>query len=148
MTSSPSQPAAGSAKDPRVHAVELIISRLLRIGVIVSMSIVAAGTIVSFIHHPEYLSEQPALTRLTTPPVAGDAAPFAHSLASVVHDLGQGRGQAMVIVGLILLIATPVLRVAVSIFAFIYERDRRYVLITTLVLLLLLVSFLLGGAER
>jgi uncharacterized membrane protein len=57
------------------------------------------------------------------------------------------QGQAIVAMGLLLLIATPVLRVAVSIFAFVYQEDRTYTLITTLVLILLLLSFILGKVE-
>jgi uncharacterized membrane protein len=41
-----------------------------------------------------------------------------------------------------------VLRVAVSILAFAVERDRRYVAITSIVLLLLILSFVLGAVER
>jgi len=51
----------------------------------------------------------------------------------------------MVAFGLLVLIATPVTRVAVSIVAFIRMRDRRYVVITTVVLALLLLSFFLGS---
>jgi len=57
------------------------------------------------------------------------------------------RGRAIVILGLLLLIATPVVRVAVSIFAFIYQGDRIFTLITAVVLCLLLLSFVLGKAE-
>ena len=39
------------------------------------------------------------------------------------------------------------MRVAVSVFAFVYERDRKFVLITAVVLALLLLSFMLGRAE-
>ena len=49
--------------------------------------------------------------------------------------------------GLLLLIATPVVRVAVSILGFVYERDWRYILITSIVLGLLILSFALGRAE-
>jgi uncharacterized membrane protein len=42
------------------------------------------------------------------------------------------------------LIATPVLRVAISVLAFVYQRDRTFVVITTVVLALLLTSFVLG----
>ena len=50
----------------------------------------------------------------------------------------------MIVLGLVLLIATPVVRVIVSTVAFYRERDRVYVAITLLVLALLLVSFVLG----
>ena len=56
------------------------------------------------------------------------------------------RPQAVIALGLLLLIATPVVRVAVSIVAFAVERDWRFVVITTLVLLILLFSIFYVGA--
>ena len=129
-------------RDAKARAVEIIISDLLKIGVITSLSIVAIGTIVSFVHHPDYLSEQSALQRLTMPGAA-----FPHTLHDVWMGLKVFKGQAIVMVGLILLIATPVLRVGVSIFAFRYERDWTYVVITTVVFGLLVLSFVLGKVE-
>jgi len=49
--------------------------------------------------------------------------------------------------GLLLLIATPIARVAFSVVAFLVERDRVYVLITIIVLALLVLSLLIGGSE-
>jgi uncharacterized membrane protein len=46
---------------------------------------------------------------------------------------------------MLLLIATPVARVAFSLFGFAAERDRTYVIVTTIVLAVLLYS-LIGGA--
>jgi uncharacterized membrane protein len=46
--------------------------------------------------------------------------------------------------GLLLLIATPVMRVAFSVLVFVYQHDRVFVVITSIVLTLLLVSFVLG----
>jgi uncharacterized membrane protein YfcA len=56
------------------------------------------------------------------------------------------RPQAVITLGLLLLIATPVVRVAVSIVAFAVEHDRRFVVITTAVLLILLFSIFYVGA--
>jgi uncharacterized membrane protein len=58
--------------------------------------------------------------------------------------LTQGDPVALVALGLLVLLATPFLRVAVSIVAFALERDWRYVGITALVLAILLASFFLG----
>ena len=57
------------------------------------------------------------------------------------------RGEAIVTLGLLVLIATPVARVAVSVVAFIHHRDRTYALITAAVLCLLLLSLVLGRVE-
>ena len=51
------------------------------------------------------------------------------------------RGQAIMALGLLILIITPVLRVAISIVAFAIQHDRIYVAITSLVLALLILSF-------
>ena len=56
------------------------------------------------------------------------------------------RPSGFLALGLLVLIATPVLRVIGSIFAFIYERDWRYAGITFLVLVVVLVSLVLGEA--
>jgi uncharacterized membrane protein YfcA/uncharacterized membrane protein len=56
------------------------------------------------------------------------------------------RPQAVIALGLLLLIATPVMRVAVSVIAFAAERDRRFVVITLVVLLILLFSIFYVGA--
>ena len=126
--------------DPaKVRAVELLISRLLRAGVITSLVFVIAGTVLSFVHHPEYLTSPPALQRLTTPGAA-----FPRTPREVSDGLVQLRGQAFVVVGLLILVATPVLRVAVSIVGFIYERDWAFVAITSIVLGMLILSFVLG----
>jgi len=53
---------------------------------------------------------------------------------------------AIVQLGLVLLIATPVVRVAFMLIAFVVQRDRVYVAISGLVLALLLYGLLLGRA--
>jgi uncharacterized membrane protein len=52
----------------------------------------------------------------------------------------------LVTAGLVLLIVTPVLRVAASLVLFAVERDKIYTLVTAAVLLLLALSFILGKA--
>lgn len=56
------------------------------------------------------------------------------------------RPQAVIMLGLLLLIATPVMRVAVSAVAFAAEHDWRFVVITLAVLLILLFSIFYVGA--
>lgn len=133
--------AAADLDDERVRRVELVISVLLRIGVVTSLVIVVAGTVVTFLRHRTYLSSRTALHGLI-----GAHAEFPHTPTAVVHGVARGDGPAIVIAGLLVLIATPVLRVAVSIFAFVYQRDRTFVVITSFVLALLLASFALGRA--
>src|SRR5439155_24583699 len=121
--------------------VTLLIGAIRRVGVMTSLSVGVFGTVISFLHHPDYTSVPAELARLTSPGAA-----FPQTLREVWQGVRQGRGQSVVVVGLLLLIATPVIRVAVSVFAFVYQRDRVFVAITSLVLALLLLSFVLGKA--
>ncbi len=123
-------------------AAEIVISHLLRIGVTTSMVVILVGLVLMFVHHPSYVHMGPDLARLTSPGAA-----FPRTLDEVAAGLRTLRGQAVVAFGLILLISTPILRVAASIVAFAIERDLVYVLITTTVLVVLLTSFLLGRVE-
>ena len=78
-------------------------------------------------------------------------APGAHypnTLAGVIDGLRRFDGESIVMAGLLVLIATPVARVALSIVIFIIARDRWYSAITTAVLLILLVSFAIGLDAR
>ena len=134
-------PHQSSRNDTPMRPVELLISNLLRVGVVTSMLIVFIGTTISFLRHPDYLSNPPALSRLTTPGAA-----FPHTLHDVLRGVRDGRGQAIVMVGLLLLIATPVSRVAFMLIAFVIQRDRIYVAISELVLALLFYGLLLGRA--
>jgi len=126
----------------KVRAVELLISNLLRIGVVLSISIIILGSIVGYAHHPEFGSSKDVLPHLIS-----TSAQFPHTLPSVLHGLRYFQGQSIILLGLVLLIATPIMRVAISILAFVYQRDRVFVMITTTVLILLILSFLLGRIE-
>ena len=123
-----------------LERIENLISHVLRIGVGVSLAVIVTGTVISFVHHPAYLSSPQTLTPLT---VSSADAPTVHG---VLTGVLAGRGQAIVMLGLMLLIATPVLRVAVSIVVFLIQRDRIFVAITIVVLTLLLMSFVVGDA--
>jgi uncharacterized membrane protein YfcA len=65
---------------------------------------------------------------------------FPFTWSQLISDLAQFHPQGIITLGLLLLIATPVLRVAVSIVTFVVEHDRTYVVITCLVLAILLFS--------
>jgi uncharacterized membrane protein len=134
-------PKPGPSPD-LVRKVELLISNLLRTGVIASLIVVVAGLILSFFHHPAYLHSPAKLSQVTSP----SRTPW-HTLAGLIEGLKHFRGEAVIMTGLLLLIATPVMRVAVSIVAFLIERDWIFVIVTSFVLAMLLLSFFLGKAE-
>ncbi|MCC6579713.1 MAG: DUF1634 domain-containing protein [Phycisphaeraceae bacterium] len=122
--------------------MEQTLSRLLRLGLLVSSLCILGGVTVSLIHHPEYMTDPHALPRLTD---TGAAFPF--TLRDMGEGLRQGSGRSIMTLGLLLLIATPVLRVCVSVVAFALDRDWVFALVTLLVLIVLLASFLVGRLE-
>jgi len=142
-----SQSIESEAGDPseieaRVRQIELLISNLLRGSVVLSLVVIVIGTVVTFVDHPEFLSSPSALGLLINP---GTTLP--HTLDAVARGLQALQGDAIVTLGLLLLIATPVVRVGISILAFVYERDRVYTFITLTVFCLLILSFFLGKVE-
>jgi len=66
------------------------------------------------------------------------------SLGGVLHGVAHFDSLAIAQLGLLLLIATPVARVALSLVGFVLERDRKYQIITAVVLAILLTG-LAGG---
>jgi len=77
----------------------------------------------------------------------GDEIPTAVTpLADLPRDLLALRASAYLSLGLIVLIATPFVRVGGSIIAFAREGDRRYVAVTALVLVVMCLSVLIGKA--
>lgn len=68
------------------------------------------------------------------------------TLTGIISDAASLRSRGVIQMGLIVLIATPVLRVAFCLISFLQQRDRLYALVTLVVLTLLLVS-LAGGMK-
>jgi uncharacterized membrane protein len=124
--SEPVPPPAGSRWDD--DAIERLLARLLQAGVLVSTLLVLTGGIIFLLHHgtstPQYSH------------FAGEPAELS-SVRGIVHSASHGDGRGMIQLGLLVLIATPVLRVAGSLLAFVALKDRTYVVLTSVVLLLL-----------
>lgn len=117
-------------RDALVRQAELLISGVLRGGVLLSAGLIAVGVITFYV------------SGAWRSPTAGSTYP--HTLASVWQGVLHGEPLAIISLGLLVLLATPVLRVIVSIVAFLLEGDRLYAAITALVLLILIASFFLG----
>ena len=129
----------------RVLRAEIVISEVLKRGVSVSLALMVAGTLLCFLRDGDYgrgAGDAADLSRLFA-----RGATFPRTLAWLGDGLMHLRGQAVIVAGLMLLIATPVIRVMVATVMFIVEKDRRYAAITLTVLVLLMVSFLMDGAE-
>ncbi len=73
----------------------------------------------------------------------GEPAAF-RSVVGILHGAMSGDGRSIIESGLLLLVLTPILRVAFSAVAFLYEKDYLYVGLTLIVLGLLLYSIVAG----
>jgi uncharacterized membrane protein len=112
-----------------------IIGNLLRTGVLLAAAMVVAGAVIYLIRHgaetPHYRVFRGEPTDLRT-------------ISGIASDAFSFRGRGIIQLGLLLLIATPVARVAFSVVAFALQRDLLYVAVTFLVFAVLLLS-LAGG---
>ncbi len=116
--------------------MERIVGLMLRWGVAVAATVVLAGGIIYLARHgsglPDYrvFHGEPASLR-RVPGIVAQAL------------LPSGRG--LIQLGLLLLIATPIARVAFSVAAFALQRDRIYVVVTLIVLAALVYGLVGGG---
>lgn len=112
-----------------------VIAKLLAAGVGASALIVATGLLLLIATGK---TGYEGTVRL--PSVGGAGASYPRAFAEVFAGVLALKPIAVIELGLIALIATPVFRVVASIPLFLMERDRLYVLITAAVLTVLLVS--------
>lgn len=113
--------------------MEVAIGQLLRAGVLIAAAVVFIGGLF-------YLSQ----TRGPRPDYAtfhGEAAELRSPTAIVTH-LSPRNSQAIIQLGLLLLIATPIARVAFAAFGFFAEKDWLYVVISLIVFAVLMYSLL------
>ena len=116
--------------------LEVVIGYTLRLGVITAAVIVLIGGVL-------YLVENGA----TVPPYHAFHGVSKHSdnLAGMARNIAALNSYGIIQLGLLVLIATPIVRVLFSVIAFALERDILYVVATLLVLGILLYSLLVGG---
>ena len=111
---------------------ELMVSVVLIVGVVISGAVIAAGFLASFaVGWTGSLTGAPSASILPT------------SFGDVLTGLRDLRPLAIKQAGLLLLIATPVARVAISAVAFLRRRDMLYLGLTVAVLCILLASLFL-----
>jgi uncharacterized membrane protein len=122
---------------PSDHAVEQLVGRLLQIGVALSALVVITGGIKLLVQHG---GEIPVYT-----PFRGEPTELS-TLGGIVKGALATDARSIIQFGLLLLISTPILRVAFTWVAFLLQRDRLYVLITSVVLVLLLYGLIYGHA--
>lgn len=122
----------------RDRRIEVILGNLLRTGVLVSAAVVLLGASIYLSRHAHEAADYHVFR--------GEPSEY-RTIRGVIQSVivGRGRGQGLIQLGLLLLIATPIARVAFSVVGFAIERDRLYVVFTLIVLAILLYSFLGSG---
>lgn len=115
------------------HHIEVVIGTLLRAGVLISAAVVIIGGIIYLIRHGHSVASYKIFE--------GNQSPL-RTLAGIFHGVIRPSGRAIIQLGLLLLIATPVARVLFSAVAFARQRDHLYVALTLTVLAILVYSLL------
>lgn len=127
--------------------IELFIAHLLRWGVGTSFVIVAIGIFLVLItgqtgYQSIRLDDLNSFLKYQSGPPE-----YPNSINDIIAGILVFKPYALIALGLVILIAIPVMRVAVSVLAFSIERDWIYVAITAFVLLMLIFSFVFGVAS-
>ena len=125
-----------SVRDQTDERVENLLGNLLRAGVVLAAIVVLAGGALYLAQHGAEVLDRQAFQ--------GEPAQL-RSPQRIVADALSGRGRGVIQLGLLLLIATPVARVAFSVVAFAWQRDYLYVALTLFVLAVLLLSIFYAG---
>jgi uncharacterized membrane protein len=118
-------------KTPSELQFEELLSNLLKYGVIIASTVVLIGGILYLIRHGgeradyHFFQGEPSYFRSPT---------------GVVTAVLSGSRRGMIQLGLLLLVATPIIRVVISLFIFLRQREFTYVVITLIVLTVLIYS--------
>lgn len=113
--------------------IETAMGNLLRYGVLLSACIVVLGGIIYLLRHGH---EQPNFRTFS-----GEPKQFTN-LSMILDYAIRGSGRAIIQIGVLVLIATPIARIIFSIIGFIKEKDVLYTGITLFVLGVVIASLL------
>ena len=113
--------------------LETIIGRLLQAGVLLAAAMVTIGGV----------SISPSIMpTASTIALSSAGGPDTRTFAGIVRSAAHFESLGIIQFGLLLLIATPVARVALAMVGFALERDRLYTVVSVIVLVILLASLL------
>ena len=112
-------------------AVERLVSAVLRVGVAFAAAVTATGGALYLVRHGG--------DRVDYRVFIGEPASL-RSLEGIVRGAVDLKAEWIIAAGLLLLISTPIARVAVLLVLFLRERDRLYVAVSAIVLAVLLLS--------
>lgn len=118
------------------------IGKTLRYGVVLSSAVVAVGLVVML------SAPSPGTPATLQATLAANFGRPTLSPSALLAGIAHGSAVSILQLGLLILIATPITRVAASVLLFLRERDMLYVGVTLLVLVMLLLAlFVVGPLE-
>jgi uncharacterized membrane protein len=120
------------------ESLEIAISVILRTGVSIAGAVVSFGGIVYLARHA---GEAVNYRLFVGEPAAS------RKIGGIIAGTLAFEGRSIIQLGVLLLIATPILRVAFSLVGFAMERDRTYVVITAIVLAVLIYALISGAIQ-
>ena len=115
--------------------VDTLMGRLLQIGVLLASAVVLVGAVIYLFQHGHgrtsygTFHSEPATLRQP---------------GALLRSIAHADPEAIIQLGLLLLIATPVARVAFAVVAFTIQRDKLYIAVSLLVLAVLLFGLIRG----
>lgn len=118
------------------RTLEIVIGYTLRIGVTASALLVLAGGILYLAQNTHAMPDYSAFRADST---------YSRTLSGIFENALALHSYGIIQLGLLVLVATPVLRVIFSVIAFALERDLLYVAATLFVLGVLLYSLFVQG---
>jgi len=113
-----------------------LIGNLLRYGVWLSLAVALSGGVIYLTGHAQEIVHYGTFTE-------NDRSIF-EVVADVLSGVSRADGVSVIFLGVLLLFLTPVLRMVLSLFSFIKEKDTKYVCITLLVMGIIGMSIALG----
>jgi uncharacterized membrane protein len=127
---SPLRPTTIPSAD-RDHRLDAQLGRLLTVCTLAASIVIGAGVLFVIARH----HSQPGEFKTFRPETSGWRSP-----SQILVGLKAGEAGAIAQAGLVMLMLTPVIRVAATLFAFIIRRDRVFIIITAIVLATLLLG--------
>jgi uncharacterized membrane protein len=126
----------GSSEKWSDKRLDVVVGNLLKTGVLTAAAVVLVGGIIYLARHGGELPDVKVFH--------GESSDL-RSVGGIMGGALAGHGRGLIQLGLLLLIATPVARVALLSAGFALQRDRFYVLVSLVVLTLLLYGLFGGG---
>ena len=128
----PAAPSASPVRSSEPEAnVYAGVYRVLLWGMMVSTALFVAGIVMALLH-PQ------------TIPLSSSWIRQHYDWAVLLQEIRTLNPSILMMAATVVLIATPIIRVLISIYAFFVDRDKKYVMVTSAVLLVIILTIVLG----